>query len=141
ASIVAAISTNFEMLVAMRALQGLAGATGPVLMRSIVRDCSDRGGGQRSMAAIAALSGIAPLLSPIIGASIIGFVGWRGIFAFLSIYGAATTLALVLLLAETLPVQARSQRLRFLSVRVVAALFRDRAFLVGSLVLATGYGG
>jgi DHA1 family bicyclomycin/chloramphenicol resistance-like MFS transporter len=141
ASLGAAISTSFEMLVTMRALQGLAGATGPVLMRSIVRDLSAKGGGQRPMATIAAISGIAPLLAPVIGATLAGTLGWRGTFAFLSIYGGATTLALVLLLSESLPVRARAQRLRFLSFSVVKTLLRDRPFLLGSLVLAVGYGG
>ena len=140
ASVVAAISTSFEMLVAMRALQGLAGATGPVLMRSIVRDLSAKGGGQRSMATIAAISGIAPLLAPLIAATIVGTLGWRGIFAFLSIYGAATMLALVLTFSESHPPMARARQLRFLSVPVAKALLRDRPFLLGSLVLAVGYG-
>ena len=140
ASVVAAISTSFEMLVTMRALQGLAGATGPVLMRSIVRDLSAKGGGQRSMATIAAISGIAPLLAPVIAAAIVGTLGWRGTFTFLSVFGAATTLALVLLLSESHPPLARAQKLRFLSVSVVRALLRDRPFLLGSLVLAVGYG-
>ena len=140
ASVVAAISTSFEMLAAMRVLQGLAGATGPVLMRSIVRDLSVKGGGQHAMATIAALSGLAPLLAPVIAAAITGAMGWRGTFAFLSVYGAATTLAITLFLSESQPASARATRLRFLAPAVVKILLRDRPFLVGSLVLATGYG-
>ncbi len=140
ASILGALSTNFEMLVSMRFLQGLSGATGPVLVRSIVRDLSERGGGQRPMASIAAISGLAPLFAPVIGAVIAGILGWRGVFAFLSIYGAATTLALILFLSETQPASAKTTRLRFLSVNVLMQLLRDRHFLLGSLVMAVGYG-
>jgi DHA1 family bicyclomycin/chloramphenicol resistance-like MFS transporter len=129
------------MLVTMRALQGLAGATGPVLMRSIVRDLSTSGGAQRPMAKIAAISGLAPLLAPVIGASVAGAFGWRGTFAFLSIYGAATTLGLIFFLTESLPTHTRSPKLRFFSLPVLRALFTDRPFIIGSLVLAVGYGG
>lgn len=139
-SILAAISTSFEMLVSMRFMQGLTGACGPVLVRSIVRDLSAKGAGQRPMAAIAAISGIAPLLAPLIGAVLAGTVGWRGTFVFLSIYGAATTLALILLLSESQPASARASRLTFLSMHVLKSLLRDRHFLIGASVMAVGYG-
>lgn len=140
ASVLAAFAINFEMLVAMRLIQGLAGATGPVLMRTIVRDLSVGGGGQRSMATIMGISGIAPLVAPIFGAVLAGSFGWRATFAFLAIYGAGTTLALILLLAETQTKEARSPRLSFLSLGVVKALLGDWHFLFGALVLAVGYG-
>ena len=141
ASLGAAVSTSFEMLVAMRLLQGLAGATGPVVVRSIVRDLASKGSGQRPMAAIATISGIAPLLAPMVGAALTDVLGWRSTLAFLSIYGAATTLVLILMLSESLPRQARAARLRMLSFSVVKAMLCDRPFLLGSLVLAVGYGG
>ena len=140
ASILAALAANFEMLVAMRFLQGAAGAAGPVLMRTVVRDLSTGGGGQRSMASIMAFSGIAPLVAPIFGAILAGTFGWRLTFVFLAIFGVATTLALILSLPETQRSGTRTARLGFLSLTVVGALLRDPPFLLGSLVLAVGYG-
>lgn len=74
---------SIELFVAMRLLQGIGGAGGIVLSRSIA---TDRYWGEKlakMMAIIGAINGIAPVTAPVIGGMMTDSLGWRGIFTLL----------------------------------------------------------
>ena len=79
-SLLAALSTSFEMLLAARALQGVGAAGSRVLAVSIVRDCYSG----RRMARVMSLSFIVflavPIIAPSFGQAIMLFLPWRFIF-------------------------------------------------------------
>ncbi len=78
---------SIEMFVAFRFLQGVGGAGGIVLSRSIA---TDRYWGEKlskMMAIIGAINGVAPVLAPVAGGMMADSVGWKGIFISLLIIG------------------------------------------------------
>ena len=80
-------STTIGSFVALRFVQGLGASGGVVLSRSIATDlCSGRALAT-VMALIGAISGIAPVISPVLGGWILSFSDWRMVFALLLAIG------------------------------------------------------
>ncbi|MEI3788594.1 MULTISPECIES: multidrug effflux MFS transporter [unclassified Chryseobacterium] len=81
---------NIYILWAMRFLQAFGGSAGIVIGRAIVIDLYDR---QKSVAIFSQqsqISGIAPIIAPLLGSVFLKFWGWNSSFAFLGIMGLIT---------------------------------------------------
>jgi DHA1 family bicyclomycin/chloramphenicol resistance-like MFS transporter len=91
ASVGCALARNIEELLAMRLLQGLAAGAAPVVASSVVRATLSNVDAVRGLAAIAMVESIVPALGPVLGAALLAYSGWRGLFWVL---GAATLLVL-----------------------------------------------
>jgi DHA1 family bicyclomycin/chloramphenicol resistance-like MFS transporter len=81
---------NIYILWAMRFLQAFGGSAGIVIGRAIVIDLYDR---QKSVAIFSQqsqISGIAPIVAPLLGSVFLKFWGWNSSFAFLGIMGLIT---------------------------------------------------
>lgn len=104
---VCVIAPSFTVLVAARALQGVAAAGGRVISLSVIRDLYR---GQR-MARILSLTMMVfmamPMLAPNIGKMVLLAGPWRWVFAVLVVFGLAMTVWVGLRLGETLPVEER----------------------------------
>ena len=88
-SLICALSTSIEILIAARALQGLGVAGGIVVARAMVGDLysGDRAG--RELSVISSVTALVPVLAPLIGGALqIGF-GWRSVFFALTGFGLA----------------------------------------------------
>lgn len=59
---------------------------------------------------LALVSGLAPVVAPVVGSQLLLVVDWRGLFAFLAVLGFLVLVANAIFLKETLPVEARSVR-------------------------------
>jgi DHA1 family bicyclomycin/chloramphenicol resistance-like MFS transporter len=105
-----AFAASFEQLLAFRAVQGLSAGAGIVVGRAIIRDTLQGDAAQRLMSLVTMLFGVAPAIAPVIGGWLQSALGWRSVFIFLAIYGAALFLACRARLAESLP---RMQRQPF----------------------------
>lgn len=108
ATLLCIFATNISQFIAMRFLQGIAGAGGIVISRSVA---TDRFAGQdlaRMLALIGAVNGVAPVVAPIVGGTCSDSIGWRGIFCILLVLG-LLLLAGGYRLRETLPAERRSQ--------------------------------
>lgn len=103
-----AVSANFAWLLAARALQGIGAAAGTVLAFAMVQDCFEGDAARRRIATINTVMALAPIVAPIIGAFVLGLVGWRGIFAVLCGFGSILFLVALLGSAET--IRARNPR-------------------------------
>lgn len=79
-TVVSIYSPTIEFFNLCRFLQGLGGAGGIVLSRSISTDCYSGRDLARTLAIIGAVNGIAPVTAPVIGGLVSGAVGWQGIF-------------------------------------------------------------
>jgi MFS transporter, DHA1 family, multidrug resistance protein len=101
-SILAGFAASFQLLLVARLLQGIAGATGRVLVVSVVRDCF----AGRQMARVMSISFMiflaVPILAPTIGQFILLFGNWRLIFFVLAGFAAIVALVTALKLRETL---------------------------------------
>lgn len=137
ASIAAALSTSFAMLLGCRALQGVCAGAGLVVGRAVVRDSLEGAAAQRLMSRVMMIFGVAPVIAPMVGAQLLWLGGWHGIFWLLAAFTVAMALALVLWLGETHPPASRT---RFVPRELVATYLsfgRDRPFaplLVASTV-------
>jgi DHA1 family bicyclomycin/chloramphenicol resistance-like MFS transporter len=128
ASVGAAMSTSFAMLLACRGLQGMCAGAGLVVGRAVIRDSLEGAAAQRLMSQVMMIFGIAPVIAPMIGALLLPLGGWHGIFWWLAGFTALLALALLLLLDETHPVESRN---RFAPGPLLAGYLsfgRDRPF-------------
>ncbi|MGC5744926.1 multidrug effflux MFS transporter [Chryseobacterium sp. NFX27] len=92
---------NIFMLWAMRFLQAFGGSAGIVIGRAIVIDLYDR---QKSVAIFSQqsqISGIAPIVAPLLGSVFLKFWGWNSSFAFLGIMGLITLFMVYKYVPET----------------------------------------
>lgn len=70
-----------------RLIQGIAGAGGIVVSRSIATDRFTGKELAKAMAIIGAINGIAPVASPVLGGFLTDSIGWKGIFIVLLLLG------------------------------------------------------
>jgi MFS family permease len=75
-----ALARNIEELLAMRTLQGLAAGAAPVVATSVVRATLSGTAAVRGMAVIGMVESIVPALGPVVGAGLLAFTDWRGLF-------------------------------------------------------------
>ncbi|WP_327157213.1 multidrug effflux MFS transporter [Streptomyces tubercidicus] len=140
ATALCAVATNVELLIAFRLLQGLAGAAGIVIARAMVRDLYDGVAMARFFSTLLLISGVAPVVAPLIGAQILRFTDWRGVFVVLTAVGVALTLLVWRKLHETLPPARRHSGGLGQTLRTMRDLLADRAFsgylLVGAFAFA-----
>ncbi|MFC3051608.1 multidrug effflux MFS transporter [Kordiimonas pumila] len=142
ATIACILSPNLETLSIARGIQGIFGGSGPVIARAIARD---QGGGKATanlLTTIMMIFGIAPLLAPIIGSTILAFTEWQGIFVFLVLFS-LTLIFLVrryIMPATKLHSETSAPR-RPLTLSLIIQLITARDFLMGMLVVTAIMGG
>lgn len=79
-TVVSIYSPTIEFFNLCRFVQGLGGAGGIVLSRSISTDCYSGRELAKILAIIGAVNGIAPVTAPVVGGLVAETVGWQGIF-------------------------------------------------------------
>lgn len=104
-SVLCTLAASIEMLLIGRFLQGLGGATGPVIGRTILRDLFSGETLARNMALAMAVFAIGPIIAPLIGAGLMWVAGWRVIFVAVIIFASALLVYCLLALPETLAVK------------------------------------
>ena len=139
-AVAGAMAPSLEMLVALRFLQGCAGAAGPILMRALVRDTTPTAEAGRVLSLTGALIGIAPMTAPVVGAAAAQAAGWRMTFVLLAAYGLLLATWIAWRLPETLRADFRTPHLIGTPLRSLLQLVGNPAFLQGSLALAFAYG-
>lgn len=80
-------SQNIMQFVGWRLIQGMAGAGGIVISRSIAADKYSGKELAKMLAIIGAINGIAPVAAPIVGGTMADITGWQGIFWVLFLIG------------------------------------------------------
>lgn len=130
------LSADISQFVAFRFVQGVAGAGGVVISRSIA---ADRYSGRElaaMLAIIGAVNGIATVVAPVGGGALAGWGGWHGVFWFLLGLG-VVLLAACLCFRESLPVERRIRVSWRQTLSVFAEVLRNRSYL--SYILQYGF--
>ncbi|RKS09467.1 DHA1 family bicyclomycin/chloramphenicol resistance-like MFS transporter [Nocardiopsis sp. Huas11] len=142
-SLLCALAPTAGTLVAARFLQGFTASAGLVLSRAVVRDVFSGGDLTRFFSVLTAITAVAPLIAPVIGGGILWLPlgGWRSVFVFLAVLGAAVTAVAALGLGETLPPERRVPGSVGGSLRSMGSLLRDRSFFGYALVVGLLHGG
>jgi DHA1 family bicyclomycin/chloramphenicol resistance-like MFS transporter len=129
ATLVCAIAPGLGVLVVARFVQGVAGAAGLVIARAVARDCYEGVAMIRFMASLAMISGLAPIVAPVLGAQLLHVTDWRGTFAVLAALGAVLALLAAGALHESLPPERRHRGGLTTTLQAVGGLIRERRFL------------
>lgn len=135
-SLMIAYSSSVYLLIGLRFIQGLAGASGQVLSRAIASDMFSGPLLTKFYSMLSAVNGIFPVISPVIGGFMIRYVEWQGIFILLAVIGFVLVLALWLGIKETLPQEKRISGSPGKSIGQMFKLLKNSRFV--RLVLATG---
>ncbi|MEU9758622.1 multidrug effflux MFS transporter [Streptomyces sp. NPDC047987] len=140
ATVICVFAPTAELLIGFRLIQGLAGAAGIVIARAVVRDLYDGVEMARFFSTLMLISGVAPVVAPLIGGQVLRFTDWRGIFAVLAVVGLLLTVVVWKWLHETLPPRDRHTGGFGDALRTMRGLLTDRVFtgymIAGSLAFA-----
>ncbi|WP_328325955.1 MULTISPECIES: multidrug effflux MFS transporter [unclassified Streptomyces] len=128
ATAVCAFAPSVELLIGFRLLQGLAGSAGIVIARAVVRDLYDGLEMARFFSTLMLISGVAPIVAPLIGGQILQITDWRGVFVLLTVVGTLLTLVVWKWLHETLPPERRHTGGVGHALRTMRTLLADRVF-------------
>ncbi|WP_194815038.1 multidrug effflux MFS transporter [Nocardia sp. XZ_19_385] len=112
-SLLCVVAPSAEFLVSARLLQGLAGGAAIVIARAIVRDLYEGAPAARFFGTLMQVSGVAPILSPLVGGLLLEVTSWRGLFVAITAMS-VVLLAAVLRLPETNPVRSAAPMFRTL---------------------------
>jgi DHA1 family bicyclomycin/chloramphenicol resistance-like MFS transporter len=150
-----ALAPSIYSLISLRAAMGIFNASAGVVASAVLRDRFVGREAARIMSRLMLVVGVAPLFAPTIGSFIADFVGWRGVFGALALYGAALWLVMFLKLPETLEETRRIAKApwvgfidvlkdrKFLGLAIIPALMGAvlMSYVVGSpFVLREYYG-
>ena len=135
-SALCALAPTIWALLAVRLIQGLAGAAGIVIARAIVRDRYEGSSAARIYSLLMLVAGLAPILAPLAGGQLLHVTDWRGVFLALAAVGAALLLATLVWLEESLEPEDRHGGGLAHTLRVFGTLLRDRGFV--GIALAMG---
>nr|WP_245900763.1 Bcr/CflA family multidrug efflux MFS transporter [Prauserella shujinwangii] len=129
ASVLCAVSPSAELLIAARAVQAVGAAAGIVVARATVRDLFSGTAMTRFFSMLMLVTGLAPILAPVLGGQVLTWTSWRGVFLTLTAFGALLLAVAAFALPEPLPPHLRSPARLGRVLRTYGALLRDRAFL------------
>ncbi|MFE7115727.1 multidrug effflux MFS transporter [Streptomyces sp. NPDC057654] len=140
ATAVCAVAPTAPMLIGFRLIQGLAGAAGIVIARAVVRDLYDGIAMARFFSTLMLISGVAPVVAPLIGGQILRLTDWRGVFVLLTVIGILLTLVVWRWLHETLPPERRHAGGLGDALRTMRSLLADRVFAGYTLAGGLAFG-
>ena len=127
---------TIEVFVGLRFVQGVSGAGGIVISRSVATDTFDGHQLLKMLAIIGAINGIAPITAPVAGGMIVSSIGWRGIFVVLLVIGVLLAVGSCIM-KESLPVERRKSTGVFATFKLFGVVLRNRTFMCYVLQQAT----
>lgn len=101
ASLLCIFAPNVELLIVYRILQSLGCGAATAVSTAMIKDAYDGKDRVRTLAIVQTMATTSPVVSPVIGAFVLGFMSWRGVFVLFTLVG-VVSLAVGLLLEETL---------------------------------------
>ena len=135
------VAPSFGWLLVFRVIQGLAAGAGMIVSRAVIRDLFEGVMAHKLMAQAAMLTGLTPVIAPILGGWLHVWFGWRGPFCFLGLFGALLWCACRFGLPESLPVHLRQPFHPGNLSRGYASTVSQPAFVFMCLAIAFGGGG
>jgi MFS transporter, DHA1 family, multidrug resistance protein len=139
-SLACLLVTNVYVLDGLRFVEGMGGAAGIVISRAIVRDLFEGVTAARFFSTLLLVTGLGPILAPQIGAEVLRFTSWRGIFVALAVIGSVLFVTALWKTPETLPPERRQTGGLHVTFQSLAHVIRDRSFVSYALVSSLGFG-
>lgn len=107
ASIACALAPDVGILMAARFLQGFGGGWAMVIGRAVIVDLAHGPQLVRVLNVVMGIGGVAPIISPLLGAVILQLTGWRMTFWTLAALGILMALCALLIVPESMPPEKR----------------------------------
>jgi MFS transporter, DHA1 family, multidrug resistance protein len=139
-SLACALAPNIYVLTGFRLVQGIGGAAGIAISRSIVRDLHSGPALARFYSTLMLATGLGPVLAPQIGSWVLAVSSWRGVFVSLAAAGLILLLTVWWRVPETLPPDRRSPGGIGPALAATLSVSRDRIFLGYALGCALAMG-
>jgi MFS transporter, DHA1 family, multidrug resistance protein len=144
ASLVCAAAPSAGVLIGVRAVQGIAGASGVAIANAVVTDHFRGRESARLLSRLVLVSGMAPIVAPLVGGQLLRVTSWRGVFLVLAALGVLLCVGVGFGLRESLPRERRVSGSLAGTLRVMGRLSRDSVFmgltLSGGLMYAAFFG-
>ena len=135
ATIILAISANYEVFLSMRFLQGLASSAAGVLALAVVRDLYVGKSMLKFLAPMNAVMAIGPIGAPLMGAQLLAFTDWRHILWVLVGFALLLFVANFIFLNETLdPAHRRESEGARVAISRFAHVLNDRRYIGVAIV-------
>ncbi|MFC9555195.1 multidrug effflux MFS transporter [Rhodococcus sp. NPDC056960] len=99
---------SIELLTVFRFVQGFTGAAGIVLSRAVISDRAHGKTAAKMFSLLIVINAVAPVIAPLLGGTLIGFIGWRGVFCVLGAIAAVTFLGVLAWVPESHPRERRT---------------------------------
>lgn len=99
-SIGCAFSSSVEWLIFFRFLEAIGACAGGVISRAIVRDMFKPQNAAKIYSYLMLITGLAPILAPLLGGYILIYFGWQAIFLTLALLGAVSLISVKLFLKD-----------------------------------------
>ncbi|WP_082305327.1 multidrug effflux MFS transporter [Leucobacter japonicus] len=108
-SLGAVYAPSLGMLIGARLLQGMSGAAGMVLSRAIISDLARGAAVARAMSLMMIVTGVAPVIAPLVGGLFADALGWRGVLAIVLGIAAIMLVAAIFGVRESLTPARRAE--------------------------------
>ncbi|GAA1659213.1 multidrug effflux MFS transporter [Fodinicola feengrottensis] len=128
-SVLLAVSPSIEILIGARFLQGVAGAFGVAVAMGMVRDLAAGAAAARLLSTMMLVTGLGPILAPMIGGQLLRLVDWRGVFWFLAVVALGLLATAYFAIPETLPADRRTTGGVRTALRSYRVLITDRIYV------------
>lgn len=128
-STVILFSPTIHAFVALRFVQGFAGAGGIVISRSVATDMYSGRELMKILGVTGAINGIAPIMAPVAGGALVDHGGWRMIFLLLLMVGVAL-MAGSWWMRESLPVERSTTRSLPATFKLFGVVARNRTYVL-----------
>lgn len=139
AGLACALAPSIAFLVVARFLQGFSGAAGVVLSRAVVSDRARGNAAAKLFGLMMLIQGVAPVLAPLLGGTLVTAVGWRGVFGILAGLSALMLVGVVVLVPETLPRERRNAGGLAATARDARTVLTNRRYLGWTGALVFGF--
>ena len=134
------LAPSVGAVMALRAVQGAAGAAGVVIARAVVSDIATGRQAAKLFSVLATITSLAPVVAPLLGGVIATVAPWQAVFWVLAGFGLLMLACSVLVVPETLPPDRRHPG----GVRAVAAtsraVLRTPSFMAWALAFGLAFG-
>ncbi|WP_144018675.1 multidrug effflux MFS transporter [Demequina sp. NBRC 110051] len=107
-SAAAALAPTVGLLIAARVVQGLSGAAGMVIGRTVIADLAHGKEAATAFSALMIVGGAAPVVAPVAGSLLAESLGWRGLLWIVAGLGVVSLIAVLIAVPETHPRAARA---------------------------------
>jgi len=121
-------SSNIEMMIVLRVIQGLSSAGSVVISRAVATDLYRGREMTRFFGLLMTINGLAPIISPILGSLLLEYISWKGVFVFLALIG-VIVLFFCFRLKESLSAENRLQGSIFVTFSTFGVIIKNRLFM------------